>query len=140
VGKRRPAKPSGAKPRPNLPRKKAIALYEGSRFKDENQFEAWVIKILRVNGWIISSMKDSRRQRWDVHAGIHDIVAVHPQDGKVLFAELKMPGKGQSASQRLWHDAIGIACSKNPELYGMVWYPKDEQQIINVAGGKVPLA
>lgn len=109
--------------------------YRKSRFRNENEFEAWVISILRVNGWRISSMKDSRKQRWDVHKGIPDIVAIKAETGELLFAELKMPGKKPTPEQEEWIKDLRTVFP----ITVVVWRPENEQHIIEFAGGKQPI-
>lgn len=114
------------------------------RFKNEAEFESWVIEVLRLNGWLVTSMKDSRKQHWNTHKGVPDIIAVHAEDHVVLFAELKMPGKCPTPAQEEWGKALTRVedhlayCEMEAVIY-YVWYPKDEDWIVRLAGGKRPL-
>lgn len=112
------------------------------RFKDERQFEMWVIKVLKANGWLVSSMKDSRKQMWGTDRGIPDIVAVHPEKG-IIFAELKMPKKKPTPAQGRWLyrllEVANLIGELDKRLIVDTWWPDDEDAIIRIAGGKVPL-
>ena len=117
----------------------------GGRFKNESAFEAWVIQILHVNGWIVTSMKDSRQQRWDADGGHEDLHAAHEYRYELLWAELKMPGKPATKKQVMWlrhhrkvADMVNSLC-KAEKIIVRLWEPKDEDEIIRLAGGLVPL-
>lgn len=135
------------------------------RFKDELQLEAWTIGVLKVNGWLVTSMRDSRKQMREADRGIPDIIAVHPDRALSLLrgtapvgpaflaAEMKMPGKKPSPEQRRWLEAFHMLSEAVNSWYRKefstpyyaqalavrVWYPADEKRIIETAGGKIPL-
>jgi hypothetical protein len=119
------------------------ADYKKSRFKDEYQFEAWVIDVLRTNGWLVTSMKDSRKQHWNAHKGIEDIHAA--RYNKLLYAELKMPSNKPTENQAQWLAAHSVFADKYNTAAGReliivrLWYPEHEDEIIQVAGGKYPI-
>ena len=123
----------------NVPADVARKLIHDARFKDESEFEGWVIKILHANGWLVTSMKDSQGQRWDADAGPPDIIAAHPKMHRLLFAELKMPGKYPTKKQKIWLAALSVIAQGWTFIDVAVWRPVDEEEIIRVAGGKVPL-
>lgn len=113
-------------------------LKDACRFKNEAAFESWVIEVLRLNGWLVTSMKDSRKQHWNTHKGVPDIIAAC--QGDLIFAELKMPGGKTTDSQWEWLYALGEAneCSGGSvQVY--LWRPENEDDIVRIAGGKRPL-
>ncbi len=116
--------------------------YRESRWKSELEFEGWVIDVLHVNGFIVSSMKDSRKQHWKADSGIPDIIAARSDPPKFILAELKIGKNAPTDKQALWLTVLTKIMKTVPGLSQMilveVWYPSAEDYIVAVAGGKLP--
>jgi hypothetical protein len=110
------------------------------RWKKESAFTDWVIAQFRMGGWLVTHMKDSRKQHPNTHTGTPDIKAVHPVWAIIVEAELKMPGKYPKPDQREWLEALeGVAAiTPNVEVYR--WWPKHWREIQAVASGQTRIA
>lgn len=115
------------------------------RFRNERQYELWLIRVFKTNGWLVTSMRDSRQQEHGADRGITDLICVADSPPHIVFAELKMPGKYPSKDQKTWLKALGVLASIINAAYGReiitvtVWRPADEDEAIRIAGGKIPL-
>lgn len=77
----------------------------------EKAFQAQVIQLAALHGWLCYHTFDSRRSA----AGFPDLVLV--RDGRVIFAELKTERGKVSAHQRQWIDAL-LTTTRATWLYG----------------------
>jgi len=88
----------------------------------EKQFQAQVLQLARLSGWLTYHTHDSRRSQ----AGFPDLVLVRPP--AVLFAELKSEGGGLRPEQRGWLRALE-AC---PGVAVRLWMPGDWPEVEEV--------
>ncbi len=111
-----------------------------NRFKTEAEFEKWIISVLKVNGWMVNSMHDSRRQTWGADSGYPDITAVSAEKRKLMFAELKLEKGRLSAKQNEWLQHLRtLEINAALSVGVMVLRPEDCVWFIQYAGGKEPL-
>jgi hypothetical protein len=75
----------------------------GIEKQTEAQFQATVLAVARVRGWLVYHVPDSRRST----PGFPDLVMA--RDGDVIFAELKLDGKKPTPAQQAWLDALPAA-------------------------------
>jgi Holliday junction resolvase len=94
----------------------------------EAAFQAQVMTVLRLNGWLVAHVRDARAQD---ATGLPDVVAVHPQRG-VLFAELKSATGRLRPDQERWI----VALSRQAGVKVRVWRPDDLPEVIALAGGE----
>lgn len=99
------------------------------RWKNERQFTDWCIGVFRQGGWLITHMRDSRKQHPNTHTGTPDLKATHPVAGYLLEAELKMEGKNPEPDQEEWLAALRNAQAFNPLLLVFVWRPRDWREV-----------
>jgi hypothetical protein len=71
----------------------------------EAEVQAVIVDVLGLCGYLWHHETDSRRS----HAGLPDIVAVHPVSGTVLFVECKRETGRLSAAQLVWADGLRSA-------------------------------
>jgi hypothetical protein len=90
----------------------------GIEKQTEAQFQATVLAVARVRGWLVFHDFDSRRST----PGFPDLVMA--RDGDVIFAELKLDGKRPTPAQQAWLDALPAA------LVGVYcWRPENWPEI-----------
>lgn len=81
-------------------------------------------------GWLVYHTHRSDRSE----AGFPDVVAVHPDLGRLVFAELKTARGKLRADQRYWLEALGRAAApvgrRRVEAY--LWRPADADEIMGV--------
>ena len=70
------------------------------RKQTEKQFQAAVVKLAKLRGWLCYHTYDSRRSS----PGFPDLVLV--REGAVLFCELKSENGKVSEHQQVWLDAL----------------------------------
>jgi hypothetical protein len=102
------------------------------KFASEAAFTNATVELFTMAGWRVHH--DRLKQNVQGHAGFYDIVAV--RRGRVVFAELKMPGKYPEKEQQDWLDAalqpLGEAMVAMP-IISACWYPEDWDRIVQVA-------
>lgn len=86
----------------------------------EKEFQAAVIALATMNGWLHYHTWDSRKSA----AGFPDLVLVKPGRG-VIFAELKSATGVESLSQTAWRLALECA-----EANAVLWRPSDWPRIV----------
>ena len=92
---------------------------QGSLRCSEKQFQAQVVELARLSGFLVYHTFDSRRSA----AGFPDLVLVRPP--MVLFAELKSEGGRIRPEQREW-----LAALKDCESVAVrLWRPSDWPKI-----------
>lgn len=85
----------------------------------EKQFQAQVLQLVRLSGWLCYHTFDSRRSQ----RGFPDLVLVRPP--ALLFAELKSEGGKLRPEQEAWLKALGGCESVEARL----WRPGDWKEI-----------
>ena len=116
----------------------------------EDAFQEHVIQCAVENGFVLppldaDSPKRHRRQpqklvyhtydsRRSTSHGFPDLVLVHPQTGRTIFAELKKQSGYPSPEQRRWLEAL----RKNAGVEVYVWKPRDMPEVARVLGGWDP--
>lgn len=93
---------------------------------NEQQWQANVVDLAKMNGWYLYHTYDSRRS----NPGFPDLVLVHPFRQRVLFRELKTDGGRVSTDQLKW---IGILGAAGADVE--VWRPSDLERIAKQLGG-----
>lgn len=84
----------------------------------EKQFQAHVLQLASLYGWLVFHPYDSRRSA----AGFPDLTLV--RGGKLLFVELKTDRGRSTPDQRLWLDALRATGAD-----ARLWRPKDFAEI-----------
>ena len=81
----------------------------------EAQMARAIIAAARFTGWRVAHFRPARTTHgWRTPvqgdgAGFPDLVLVHPRDGLVWWAELKMPAGRLAPEQIAWRDALEAA-------------------------------
>lgn len=112
-------------------------LKNACRFKNEAEFQTWVNEVFNLNVWLWYHTHRSDRSQ----PGFPDLCAVRGDMARLLFAELKMPGNKPTPSQGEWLQTLKELRERTiyPRIEVYLWYPKDEDEIVRVAGGGRPL-
>ncbi len=92
----------------------------------EKDFQAQVLEVAKLNGWLIYHTYDSRRSS----PGFPDLVLVKPP--LVVFAEIKSDAGKVTPAQDGWLGALS-GCSE--KITG-VWRPSDWDEIVDVLSGR----
>ena len=90
----------------------------------ERDFQRRVIKLAKLNSWLVYHTHDSRKSQ----PGFPDLVLA--RRGRVIFAELKKNGAKATPEQLKWLYALN-GC----ETVAKVWWPMDFAEIEDVLGG-----
>ncbi len=85
----------------------------------EKTFQAQVLQLARLSGWVCYHTHDSRRSA----AGFPDLVLVRPP--VVVFAELKSESGKLRSEQEAWLEAL----RKCPGVMARLWRPGDWPEI-----------
>jgi hypothetical protein len=88
----------------------------------EKEFQAEVMAFGRRAGWRCYHTHDSRKSA----AGFPDLVAVRA--GRLVVAELKVPGNRPTADQETWLEEFRAV----PAAQVFVWYPADWPEIVKI--------
>jgi hypothetical protein len=83
----------------------------------EAQFQAEIVKLARINGWLVYHPYDSRRSP----EGYPDLTLAHP-NGRLIFAEVKTTKGKTTAAQDAWLAVLGNL-GRYVDAY--VWRPSD---------------
>lgn len=112
---------------------KRLALQEQiARAMSEDELKKIIETALGAYGYIWKHDRPAHYQdgrvatHYEGHGGFPDIVAVHPNTGKILVFELKveLPSRGVvSEDQQTWLDAFALACEAS--VASGVWRPSD---------------
>lgn len=102
----------------------------------EKAFQAQVIRLAELHGWMVYHTFDSRRSA----KGFPDLVLVrythHPC---LIFAELKTERGRVSVAQSVWIRALQVVAAKCPNLMGVfVWRPSMWSEIERALGVRKP--
>lgn len=118
-------------------------MVKKGRFTKEAQFQAWLKMAAKVNGWLYYHTYRSDRSE----AGFPDTVMVHSKKLRLIFAELKVGRNKTSVAQQTWLDSLRRVYAHKidaqgtqvtmPEVY--LWDPADEDEIVEILGGKRPI-
>lgn len=95
-------------------------------FKNENSFRRSVVKKAKALGWLVYYHPDSRKAS-SADSGFPDLVLA--KANRLVFAELKMPGKYTTEEQQRWLSTLRIL-SEMVEVY--VWRPEDRKKYLAV--------
>jgi hypothetical protein len=104
-------------------------LFGKAAWKDtelEKDFQERVASVLRMNGWRVYSVPDSRRASL---AGYPDLTCWHPKLKRLFFAELKREKGKLSIAQKIALDEL------NTITTAYLWRPSDWDEIVKVAKG-----
>lgn len=93
----------------------------------EREFQAQVVQLARLCGWLVYHTHDSRHSA----AGFPDLVLVHPGRGEVAYAELKVPPNDATPAQAAWLAALRAAGQR-----AALWTPADWKAIEDVLRGR----
>ena len=95
-------------------------------FRDEDEFQAWVLDLAERNGWLAYHPHDSRKSA----AGFPDLVLV--KAGVMIAAELKCEDvKTMPLAQTKW--LAELSCV--PGVRAVLWQPADCESIIRQLEG-----
>lgn len=94
----------------------------------ERDFQQQIVDAARWLGWLVYHVFDSRRDE----PGFPDLVMVHPQQRRVLFAELKSQAGRLRPEQLVWLGAL-MNC-RGVEAY--VWRPGDIDRVMEILQGR----
>ena len=92
------------------------------KFRHERAFQAALSHAALAANWLCFHPYDSRHSP----AGYPDTTLV--RSGRLIFAELKMPGQRPTPQQSAWLDALGQVREVSTHL----WYPEDLPYILEV--------
>ena len=93
----------------------------------EKAFQAQVVKLAKLYGWLVFHPYDSRRSE----KGFPDLVLAHPKWGLAIFAELKTDTGKLSPEQDQWLTVLDD-CNQ----WSLVWRPKDWPDIEAILTGR----
>lgn len=93
----------------------------------EREFTKAVLDIATIHKWLCTHNSDSRKTLGD--AGVPDLMLA--KDGRLIFAELKVPPNRLTESQKVWMARLSEAGAP-VEVY--LWTPSDMDTIIAVLG------
>lgn len=98
----------------------------------EKDFQAAVVELARLKGWLVHHTRTVKIQNggWTspgIVNGFPDLVLVHEQKQKIIFAELKSEKGKVSADQTKWLNALD-SCRAT----AVVWRPDDWDYISRV--------
>ncbi len=85
----------------------------------EKQFQAQVIELAELTGWLVYHTYDSRRSQ----AGFPDLVMIRAP--RIIFAELKSADGKIRLEQQMWLDELRKCAGVETYL----WRPDDSDQI-----------
>ena len=111
-------------PEADVTQEEAIALMDS--FRNEEQFQQWVINAAVQLGWDRELIYHTRNSRQST-AGFPDLILAYPQRRRLIFAELKMPKRELTQPQYNW---LRAADSGGAESY--IWRPADMDAILEV--------
>ena len=100
----------------------------GKRKTRESDFTRAIVDLAAVHGWLRTHNTDSRMCIGD--NGVPDLLLC--KDGRVIFAELKVPPNVMSREQVEWMRRLA-ACGPPVEVYQ--WTPADMDAIVLVLAG-----
>ena len=90
----------------------------------EKDFDAAIVELAKANGWLTYHTRDSRKSE----SGFPDRVFV--RNGRLIFAELKVPPNVPSAAQQTWIEELSKCNPK--QVIVAVWMPRDWPDIASV--------
>ena len=102
----------------------------------EKQFQANVVRLAKLHGWMVYHTHDSRHSE----PGFPDLVLC--RDGVLIFAELKRQTGRVSAAQREWMQHLSLvagvvgASGVHGAIQVYLWKPADWQTIERVLSGR----
>ena len=110
----------------------------------EADFQATVVALGRLHGWVVGYTHDSRRSE----PGEPDLRMVHQDWGRVIFAECKdeaghlIKGRWTKGRSRRWlpgQDDWAEALKACPGVEYYLWRPSDSDQVEAILGSPRPL-
>ena len=107
-------------PKPDVTQVEAIAHLDS--FRTEEAFQQWVINAAVQLGWARELIYHTRNSRGST-AGFPDLVLCRPP--RLIWAELKQPGRELIEAQELWAWALK---ESGQEVYA--WWPADMDTIL----------
>ena len=105
----------------------------------ERLFQAQVIQLAKLNGWMVFHPRKMQTQdgRWltavQGDAGFPDLVFAHPGGRGIIYAELKADRGKLTDLQKHWTSALKI---NGAEIY--IWWPNDIDAIAKRLAGSRP--
>jgi len=100
----------------------------------ERDFQNQVIELARLKGWLVAHFRPGmmRSGNWVTPvqadgAGFPDLVMVHPEAGRVVFAEIKSSAGRLTRAQKRWLAALEMTPA---EVY--CWRPQDWDNIVAI--------
>jgi hypothetical protein len=93
----------------------------------ERDFQAQIIQLARMSGWLCYHTHDSRRSE----PGWPDLTMVQPgcddRPGRIIFVELKTDTGRVTPAQRTWLEAL----ARCPNVEVHVWRPSQWDEIVS---------
>ena len=96
------------------------------KFRNERAFTDAVVDLFKGYHWRVLHMRGNTHRLIQGHHGYPDVTAA--KNGRVLFAELKMPDGKMTEEQYAWIAEL------NPNAY--IWRPEDWDEIVKLASGR----
>ena len=88
----------------------------------EKHFQRDVCKLAIEHGWLVHANSADRQNKFP---GFPDLVLGHPQDVRLVFAELKSETGTVKPAQKAWLDLL----TQEPLPEAFAWWPKDWDEI-----------
>ena len=96
-------------------------------FRNEQAFTDAVVDLFKAYGWRVMHMRGNTHRLIQGHHGYPDLTCA--KDGRVLFAELKMPKGKVTEEQYAWIAALN---GGGMEIVH-IWRPEDWDYIVKMA-------
>ena len=115
-------------------RRRKDPLHQWLASKPEIAFQRELLDTAGYLGWMRFHDHDARRDNESagVDRGFPDSVLVHPDQGRLLFAELKTERGRLSKDQERWLEALRRV--RSIEVYS--WKPRDWDRVLRVLQGQ----
>ena len=98
----------------------------------EREWQDFIIELATWQGWLVYHTHDSRRSA----AGFPDLVLVHPQKRRVIFAELKDAKRALTDDQNKWMQALTLVAEQATNVEAYVWRPHHVDDVKAILSSK----
>lgn len=94
---------------------------EQAEAMSEKALQQHIVDAARKLGYLVYHTFDSRRSE----PGYPDLTMVHPQQKRIIFAELKREGKHPTDAQYRWLFGIAVIAHDETPIRAYIWRPSD---------------